>query len=47
VEVEIWKKLHKILNSWMNQIPSAGDVSFLEGQDEESMKILRSLEYVK
>ena len=47
VEIETGKKLHKILNSWMNQIPSAGDISFLESQDEESLEILRSLGYIK
>jgi arylsulfatase A-like enzyme len=47
VEIETRDKLHRILYNWLKQIPSAGDVSFLEGQDEESMRILRSLGYLK
>ncbi len=46
-QLETRNKLHKMLKVWMERLPMAGDVSFLEGQDEESMKILRSLGYVK
>ena len=46
-QLETRDKLHKMLSEWMERIPLAGDVSFLEGRDEESMKILRSLGYVK
>lgn len=44
---ETCDKLHRILVKWMEQTPSAQDTSFMEGQDPESMKILRSLGYVK
>ena len=46
-QLEMRDKLHKMLKEWMERIPLADDVSFLEGQDEESMKMLRSLGYVK
>jgi arylsulfatase A-like enzyme len=46
-QLEARDRLHKMLNEWMERITLAGDISFLEGRDEESMKILRSLGYVK
>ncbi|GAF97669.1 unnamed protein product, partial [marine sediment metagenome] len=46
-QVEIRDKMHKMLRNWMAQIPSVGDISFLESEDTESLEILRSLGYVK
>ncbi len=40
-------KLQAMLKNWMAQIPSASDISFLQGQDTESLEILRSLGYIK
>ncbi len=44
---EICDKLHRILVKWTEEIPSAQDTSFMEGQDPESLKILRSLGYLE
>jgi len=40
-------ELHKMLMAWLNKIPDTADIPFLEGQDQESIKILRSLGYLK
>ena len=40
-------QLHKVLVKWMAEIPSASDISFMEGQDQESLEMLRSLGYIK
>jgi len=40
-------KLQSILQKWIAQIPDAGDISFLESQDSESLEMLRSLGYIK
>lgn len=46
-EVQVRDKLHQILTNWMYQMPAAGDVSFMESKDKESVEILRSLGYVE
>ena len=45
--VQARDKLHKMLTNWMDQIPSAGDITLLESRDKESLEILRSLGYVE
>lgn len=44
---EIADRLHGTLVKWMRQTPSESDVPILEGKDHESLKILRSLGYLK
>ncbi|MBW8001617.1 MAG: sulfatase-like hydrolase/transferase [Planctomycetes bacterium] len=44
---EIKNKLHKILVSWLKQTSSAAGTAYFKGQDEESLKLLRSLGYIK
>lgn len=44
---EIKNKLHKILVSWLKQTSSATGTAYFRGQDEESLKLLRSLGYIK
>jgi arylsulfatase A-like enzyme len=44
---EVSENLHKILLKWMSKITSIQDTAFLESQDEESLKVLRSLGYIE
>jgi arylsulfatase A-like enzyme len=44
---EICDKLHSILVRWTEQMPSTQDTPFMQGQDPESLKILRSLGYLE
>ena len=44
---EICDKLHAILVNWTKQTPSTSDTPLMEGQDPESLRILRSLGYVE
>jgi len=46
-QVQTRSKLQRMLSLWMDRIPKAEDISFLEGQDEESLRALRSLGYIK
>lgn len=40
-------KLNNMLVSWMRRTPAVSNIKSLQGQDEENLKLLRSLGYIK
>ena len=46
-EPVIRDRMHAVLKNWMSKIPSAEDISLFESTDDQSLKALRSLGYIK